>query len=191
MSAAKVNKQSAFPTEAVIKILLILGLLLMSIAVQWQIHQKAKLSFASEAVPVITELHRTSQPSFINIPSLQLALPVFETSIQKNMWEVSSKGISHLTSSANPGEKQTIILYSHNTNDRFGPIRWMKIGDVIRLTAHDGSVHEYIVKELVTVKPTDVEILQSHNEEILILYTCDGFADSKRFVVKAFPITKP
>jgi len=192
MSPRRKNKiispRSEFSQNAIFKILIIIGLLCMSIATQWQAHEKAKYSFAKTAFAEKEATHRAPKPTFVYIPSVQIALPVSETQIKHNIWEISKEGASHLTTSANPTESNTIILYSHNTNDRFGPIRWMKINDIIRITTENGLVHEYTVVETMTVKPTEVDVLSSHDNEMLILYTCDGFADRMRFVLKAVPL---
>jgi len=40
------------------------------------------------------------------------------------------------------------------------------------------------VKEIVEVKPDQVEYLLPTSEETLTLYTCSGFMDQKRFIVR-------
>ncbi len=126
-------------------------------------------------------------PIAIDIPAVRIKLPVEETTVRNNVWSISSRGASHLNDSANPGQNGPIIFYGHNTNDRFGPIRWLKKGKEISVTTADLKHHRYTIVQTLTVNPDQLGIFFSRKEETLYLYTCDGFADLKRFIVIAEP----
>jgi len=178
------HKNSSFSLRT--KILLALGILLFTIPLLFYFNEGVQLAFFTpKVVPVVNSY---PIPTRITIPSVNIDLPLFETQINHGAWQIASDGISHLTISARPGEKGSIILYGHNTNERFGPIRWMSIGQKITLTTIDGKNHDYIVTSTQDVSPDKVSILTSQKNETLILYTCDGFGDLQRFVLIAHPI---
>lgn len=125
-------------------------------------------------------------PTNIVIDKVGIALPVEQTVIADGAWEISENGVSHLISSAKPGEPKTIIMYGHNTNDRMGPIRWLSMGDEIQLQTSE-KIHTYTITETHSLAPNELDVLTKDRGEALIIYTCDGFADKERFLIIAKP----
>lgn len=167
------------------KLLLISGLLLVIIPTFFYINEGVQLAFFTPKVPVVAKT--LPAPTWVSIPSVQMELPIVEEAIGNGVWGIAESGISHLNTSARPGEDGPIILYGHNTNDRFGPIRWLSTGSQITLTAGGNKQYVYVVEKTFDVSPDQVSVLLSQKGETLILYTCDGFADLQRFVVIAKP----
>lgn len=164
-----------------------LGMIFLISYLAYHIHSMAKLSFSKPIIPPPIPT-RTSKPAEISIDTVNINLPVYETTLSNNdIWEIAEDGVSHLDISGRPEENNTNILYAHNTNDRFGPLLWAKIGDPITITTRDNNNYSYIITDIQTVDPNQVDILTSHKDETLILYTCTGFADLKRYVVIAKP----
>jgi len=126
------------------------------------------------------------KPISLSIPQIRLSLPLETTYISHNTWGIAKNGASYLDNSARPGENGAIILYGHNTDDRFGPIRWLTKGDKITLVTSDKKVHNYVIEKTLEVSPDEVTVFEQ-TSETLILYTCSGFADTKRFIVIAKP----
>ena len=69
----------------------------------------------------------------------------------------------------------------------FGPIRWIEKGAEIEINDENGNKYSYVVSETLEVSPDKIEYVLPKNEEILTLYTCSGFLDSKRYIVIARP----
>ncbi len=138
----------------------------------------------AEITSEVKDRHNT--PTFISIPAVSIGLPITQTSIINGIWEIDKDGVSHLESSAYPGENSGIIMYAHNTHDRFGNLHSVKIGDEIAVTTRNSKLAKYKVASISVVTPNDVNALITDSES-LILYTCTGFADLKRLVVKAKP----
>ncbi|HEX7041896.1 MAG TPA: sortase [Patescibacteria group bacterium] len=170
------------------KSLFAIGVLLVIIPTFFYINEFVQLSFFTPKVPKVEISKKFSIPIGIQIPSVNINLQIDETVISNNTWQISGNGISHLDTSARPGESGPIILYGHNTNDRFGPIRWLKSGEEITLTTQDGRIYLYTITKTIQVDPSKTSIFSSEKGETLFLYTCDGFADLKRFIVIAKPI---
>lgn len=167
-------------------IIFIVGAILLSISLLYHFEQLVNLTFYHQQLPP-TQTERTNRPVEIVIDKVHVDLPVLETVIANNTWQIADDGISHLTESARPGEDGTIIVYGHNTNDRFGPLLWLSVGDKVTLVTTDEKKYTYKIQKIVTVDPSDTKILTSQKGSTLILYTCTGFADLKRYVLIAKP----
>lgn len=160
------------------------GLLLIAIFTGWRFYNARILSFKTDNISVSPET-QSSNPVSINVAAIGLNLSIEESRIVNGVWEISYRGASHLDKSADPGEAGNIVIYGHNKNSLFGPIRWLKEGDLIEIKSEEGTLYNYRVAKIVITTPDDIEYVLSKSEEILTLYTCTGFADSKRFIVVA------
>ena len=149
------------------------------------------LSFnAYEIPPKLTETVPEkiyTKPVSIKISSLNINLPVEESQIIDGVWQVSEKNVSHLNSSANPGEGGNVVIYGHNKKVIFGPIRQIKKDAEVIVATEDEKLWKYKVAATFEVTPDEVSPVLPKNEETLTLYTCTGFADSRRFIIVANP----
>jgi LPXTG-site transpeptidase (sortase) family protein len=169
--------------------LISLGIVFILIPSIFYLNQSIQLAFFTPKVTSVNVARTLPKPTRIVIPKVRINLPIGETTVSRNIWGVYKEGASYLTLSARPGEGGPIIFYAHNTQDRFGPIRWLKTDDDIVIQTDDGKSHTYIIVQTLEVKPSEMEIF-NQTEETLILYTCTGFGDLQRFVVLAKPTTQ-
>ncbi|MFS8160357.1 MAG: sortase, partial [Candidatus Roizmanbacteria bacterium] len=72
----------------------------------------------------------------------------------------------------------------------FGKLQNVEIGDVIIIKTHEGKTYSYKVGKKFAVTPDHIEVVKDTPEEVLTLFTCTGFADSKRLIIQAYPIIK-
>jgi len=119
----------------------------------------------------------------IYIPALKRTLNVSDGFVTGNRWTVSGTGVSHLTSSALPGNPGNAILYGHNRDGILAKLWQVQKGDFIYVTLSDSSISKYIIFERKEIEPDGVEILDDVGDSRLTLYTCSGFLDSARYVV--------
>ncbi len=126
-------------------------------------------------------------PVHIKIP-WYVDIPVQKEVYDNGDWTISAATASYLAQSSRPGESGNIIIYGHNKREILGNIRVLIGGEIITLTTADGTEHQYRVTETTRVEPTQVEYLQPTDEEVLTIYTCDGFMDRQRFIVRAVPV---
>lgn len=103
-------------------------------------------------------------------------------------WTVSPTRASYLATSGRVGGGENIVLYGHNTRSILGNIRALRGGEEVVVTTVDGSVKPYRVESMIEVDPTDTRLVQPTDTEVLTMYTCSGFLDSKRFIVRAVPV---
>jgi LPXTG-site transpeptidase (sortase) family protein len=148
------------------------------------------LSSSSEPISIDSQLlSRKSQlpsPQRILIPSIKLDLPITPAQAKNGYWEVSESGASHGLGSSYPGESGNIVVFAHAREGLFLPLRQITKGSSIYLLT-DGKWYSYLVKEIITVKPSQIEVIAPTSFEILTLFTCSGFQDSQRLIVQAVP----
>ena len=145
-----------------------------------------KYSFAASNTVAISTKSSVAAPTFINIPSLSLGLPLFQTDTPLHK-VVFANSVVHPTSSAYPGQIGNVVLLGSNDDASFGKILELPKGESIIVVTKDGVGHEYIVDELLLVSPNDRRIFESTPLETLTLVTSAGFLGTKRFVIKAVP----
>jgi sortase (surface protein transpeptidase) len=180
-----INKNSLYT-----RISLVLGVILVITALAIRV----KLNFLDAFIQTPGQIEAAAitgnTPQQIVIPRLNLTLPVGKTLVENDTWQIYPDGASFWSTSAGLGAGGNTVLYAHNTRDRFGPIRWLEIGDVIEVTDDTGLTHAFKVVELLITKPDDLSYIKPKQATILTLYTCDGWLDQNRFIAVATPINK-
>lgn len=173
---------------------LILGAILIIVSViwkAWDIYQTSLPTFKNyqPQTAVLGSLETT--PKNLFIPDVLINLEVEQGSVEKNNWQISEVGASHLITSSSPSEGGNIVIYGHNWPNLLDKIRELKVGNVIFIISANGKSYNYQVTETLVVDPSEVWVLNQTSEEVLTIYTCTGFFDSKRFVVRAKPVNAP
>jgi LPXTG-site transpeptidase (sortase) family protein len=167
---------------------LVVGIQLMLASGWYLLYRRTILSF--QVSPSVVSEIRKEAPAQIRIEgTVQIEVPVTQGVIKEGIWEVSDTSVVHLATSAYPEQPGNIIMYGHNTKHIFKNLPSVKPGDTITLATESHLERRYTVTEVMTVDPTDIEVVLPTDYEVLTVYTCTGLFDSKRFVVKARPIT--
>lgn len=169
-------------------LLLASGIFLLLIYSGWRFHQARILSFWDRKDELVSEVsyeRKGTLPVYIRSYPVGIDIGIKEAKIEKGVWQVFPDSVSHLGSSGRIGEGKNIVIYGHNKDDVFGPIRYMKEGSEIELRDENGENYIYRVVKTDIVKPDNLEYILPKNEEILTLYTCIGFFDKDRFIVVA------
>ncbi len=102
-------------------------------------------------------------------------------------WTLDRQSAFHVEQSAYPGEDGNSIVYGHNTWNIFGSLKLLKIDDLIEVTTLDGTTKNYQIFDVVIVPPNENGYLFPTNREQLTIYTCTGFLDKDRLIVRAVP----
>lgn len=129
---------------------------------------------------------RGSQIKGIIIPRLNIDLSVTPSKIRNGYWEVSEISASHGEGSANPGENGNVVVFAHARDGLFLNLRSIKKDDEVYVLTEDKK-YKYLVSEITSVYPNDITTVAPTDSEILTLFTCSGFFDDKRLIVKAIP----
>ncbi|MDP3987986.1 MAG: sortase [Candidatus Levybacteria bacterium] len=135
---------------------------------------------------LITSEHKNHPPVRILIPNEKIDLPVVEAKLVAGFWEVSENSASHGVGSANPGEKGNIVIFAHARQGLFYNLKDVKEGETVYLFTKD-NWRKYKISKITSVYPNQTETIAPTKEETLTIYTCTGFYDEKRLIVKALP----
>jgi LPXTG-site transpeptidase (sortase) family protein len=165
-------------------IIVVLGVILIFVSLGLRLYKLKTLSFFGNGVGENQVAVSSNSPVYIEIDSLGIKLNVVETSIVNGVWEIPENSAGHLNTSSGIGSGN-MVIYGHNKNNIFGPIRWIKNDASVILTGTDGKKYNYKVVETKEVFPSDIGYVMEKNEETLTLYTCSGIFDSKRFIIIA------
>ena len=126
-------------------------------------------------------------PQRIVVPEIGGDLPIVEARIVNGFWELSETTASHGVGSANPGDGENVVVFAHARMNLFGPLKNIKKNQKIYILTKD-RWFVYTVRDIKFVKPDQVEVIKPTEHEMLTLFTCSGFLDTKRLIVKAEPI---
>lgn len=130
------------------------------------------IEFSSTDSLVNTNSQSSLSNSGLQIPSLNINLPIQIEEVKNKKWPISKSGVIRI--------KNTNVFYGHNWPRLLGKLPTIKTGAEIYI---DGI--GYKVVNFTKVYPNQSEILQSANTNYIVLYTCTGLFDLQRFVVIA------
>lgn len=123
-------------------------------------------------------------PIRIVIADLSIDLPVKEARVIKGYWEVFPDVAGFGLGSAYPDEQGNQVIFAHARPGLFLPLKDTKIGQKIVVFTKD-KWYSYTVSDIKEVNPNQIEVIAPTQDATLTLYTCSGFADSKRLIVTA------
>ncbi|HXS15041.1 MAG TPA: sortase [Candidatus Saccharimonadales bacterium] len=157
-------------------------------AFYWYAHTKGTLTNAALVVSSLPKNTTGELPLRVIIPHIGIDVAVIEAPLVNGYWQTSDTQASHGIGSANPGEKTgNIVIFAHERVGLFLSLSQIKQGDKIYIQTKK-SWHVYKVMKTSVVNPTDISIIQPTAQETLTLYTCSGFFDENRFVVRAMAL---
>lgn len=166
-------------------LLLLAGCFLISLPLLYKPHGASKPSSPIHIdAKLLQKKDSAAPPIGILIPGLSVDLPIKESKVINGYWEVADSTANHGEGSASPGENGNIVIFAHAKPNLFAPLRDIKKGDTIYILTND-KWYRYSVKETKLVDPSQTEVIKPTTSEVLTLYTCSGFLDSKRLIVKA------
>jgi len=157
----------------------------------WQRNISRRLIFNTSRInnqkTINNNNNNNNKPKGIIIKDLQISLPIIPSKFSNGIWESTNNGVSYLLSSPVPGEKGNSILYGHNWPNLLGNLTKAKKGQEIIILFNDNNIKYFNIDKILTVSPSQIEILEQTDVPMITIYTCTGFLDSKRFVITATP----
>lgn len=140
----------------------------------------------------------TEQPPRISSPVFeQRLLPVkiqlpsgkhvnlVRTQLSDGTWYVDETQGNYLSDSAGLGTGGNVVIYGHNYPHIFGSLDEVRTGELVLVTDQNQVEHHYQIELITEVNSSDTSWIQPTTEPLLTLYTCSGFLDSKRLIVRA------
>lgn len=120
----------------------------------------------------------------IHIRAGDISLPVRKASVVSGYWEVFEDSAAWGEGSGIPGEIGNIVIFAHAKEGLFLPLRTLTYGDIVTITTKEAQ-YMYLVTDIKEVSPKDTSVIGTSTEEIVTLYTCSGYRDTKRLIVTA------
>jgi LPXTG-site transpeptidase (sortase) family protein len=132
-------------------------------------------------------LEESDPPKYIIIPDLDIYLNVKNARLINGYWEVFDDSAGWGEGSGLPGRPGNQVIFAHARKGLFGSLNKIK-KDMKILVLTENKWYEYKVATIDEVYPGNTKYVKQSENEVLTLYTCSGFLDSKRLIVKAEPI---
>ena len=151
-------------------------------------------TFSSEPVKIEESLLRPTDkekqsfkpPVRIVVSDLSIDLPVKEAKVVSGYWEVFPDVAGFGLGSSYPGEVGNQVIFAHARAGLFFPLKNAKVGQKVIVFTQD-KWYSYAITDIKEVNPNQIEVIAPTTDVTLTLYTCSGFADSKRLIVTAKP----
>lgn len=138
-------------------------------------------------IPKEKDKTKKQQPVRIIIPGMGIDLQVKEAKIVKGYWEVFSDSAGFGEGSAYPDETGNTVIFAHARQGLFLPLREVKTGQEVIVLSKD-KWFNYRIADIREVFPSQTDSIEPTKDSVLTLYTCSGFADNKRLIVRAIKI---
>lgn len=157
------------------RVLMFTGVLLItfSLYLLWQRNTYTRIAFDTE-IPEQTEVK--TNPKRLKISSHNIDVELFEGKITNHKWEITDRGANFIGN----------IFYGHNWENLLGNLIHVLPGETIEIQYED-YVKVYKIVSTQVVNPDQTSVLKLNDESTILVYTCTGPLDSKRFIVVAEP----
>jgi sortase A len=120
---------------------------------------------AEDEIPAI-DLDGEDYIGILQVPSIDLILPVL------GEWDYDKLKISPCRYSGSVYEDNMVIA-GHNYPRHFSPLKWLATGSEVTFTDVDGNVFRYIVTQIETLQPDEIERMTEDSDDWdLTLFTC-------------------
>lgn len=139
----------------------------------------------SGAVPAsVHEDLKLSYSNVLYIPSVGIKAKVFEGLDKSNL----SRGVARDTSTVKIGDYGNCVIAGHSSvkyDCIFNKLKDLGIGEKIIAYTENGTAYTYILKYKYIVKPTEIGVLRTTDENIrqLTLYTCTDGGENRLVLV--------
>ena len=125
-------------------------------------------------------------PVRLAISSVAIDLPVFSQTLVDGVWTVPENGVGYLQGSGRLTDLSgNVVLFGHHRPGLLAALDQAKAGETIRLTDESGVEFVYQITGVLVVSPQTVAILAPTRTATLTIFTCSGWQDQQRLVVRA------
>jgi len=115
----------------------------------------------------------------IIVPKISVDISIQPGGVVNGKWILTNDYAHYFTQNGNT------IVYAHKRKGLFVDLKKLSEGDTIILVNNKGEQKTFTVYSLEIVKSTESEKLQTNEPNTVTLFTCDGFFDENRIIVKA------
>lgn len=143
------------------------------------------ISEASLAEDQNSVANSPSWPAWVSVKNRGITAEVVAGGYEDGRWVLDGNYALYLPTSEKLGQGGNTVLYAHNREKLFGNLKNVSIGDIVLLGDNDGNIYNYRVYSMEYIKPYQVEKINTDKSNTVTLFTCDGWFDEERLVVKA------
>ncbi len=125
----------------------------------------------------------SGKPVDLNIPSLQIHLPVIDGQYNPNTngWTLTDGNVQYLVDSAQPNNLGgKTFIYGHALRSVFGRLQYIQPDAVLSLTTNNGYQFNYRFKSSFATSPSDLSVLHNTKKPVLYVQTCSGVFSQHR-----------
>jgi LPXTG-site transpeptidase (sortase) family protein len=169
-------------------ILVILGFALITAGVYSLISLHSSSLPISEAYSIEEAISNTKSPlwpAWVSVRNREITAEVAAGGYDDGKWILDGNYVLYLPTSGKLGQGGNTVLYAHNREKLFGNLKDVSIGDTVMLGDNEGNIYSYKVYSMEYIKPYEVEKINTDKSDTVTLFTCDGWFDETRLVVKA------
>ncbi len=112
------------------------------------------------------------------IKDLGIDSNIYKAEEKDGVWKTDSRGVS----------KHDNVIYGHNWKSILGNLTNAKPGMVVEILEKN-SIKKYVVDFTQEIDPSSTNIINQNADNKLVIYTCSGSFDTKRFVVVATKVS--
>lgn len=168
-------------SKSLSKILIVIGLILILISSLIQLRSAGLKAFYEP----LSSSYQSIAPIPTTISWQEHVSALMPTLLTQGQWPLSTETGHYLLNSAPLNQQGNVIVYGHNTDDVFGWLLDVKPADQLALTDQSGTTYHYQIESISDVTANDVSWLKPSEQSILTVYTCSGWFDQYRRVVRA------
>lgn len=141
---------------------------------------------------VVSEKTADARPHRLVIPQIQVETPVIEVFVERGTWQVAEYAAGYHHGSALPGATGNMVVAGHAglRGAVFRDLGQLQIGDDILVDA-GGWEYGYQVREIKSVWPTQVEVMNPTPTAVLTLITCTAWDTQRLVVIADLVVSRP
>ncbi|HYH75116.1 MAG TPA: sortase [Candidatus Saccharimonadales bacterium] len=124
-----------------------------------------------------TETYVEGKPTRIQIPSLNIDLPVVDGyyNEQSQKWTLSNNKVHYAVATPQANNRAgNTFLYGHNRKEVFKTLAKVQLGAEVLVTTDNGHVFVYTFKGAYETDPTDGSVFKYQGAPMLTIQTCSG-----------------
>lgn len=123
-------------------------------------------------------------PVRVKVADVGIDVPIVPGRIVDGEWQVSEKYANYLVGTGVIGRPGNVVVYAHKRRGLFANLSKSQTGQLIELESKD-MAGIYRIEEIKIVEPDDLSVLEPTRVPMLTMYTCNGWKDEKRLVIRA------
>lgn len=162
------------------KLLTITGIILIATSL-YMFYQKEATTPVSigQILPEAASTQNLEDTQVLRIHDANIFANIYKAETINGEWKTDARGVS----------MDGNVIYGHNWKSILGNLISVKPGMIVEIIDPDGTIQKYKVANTQEIEPEKTEVVNQSPKESLVIYTCSGALDSKRFIVLATKIT--